>query len=85
MYGVCIITFQRIHDSCIQIRLKKNAKYDWREYGEQKLVPGVGRASQTQGGWDDIEPTLVAESVEPEASPPELSPVRSHGQGFQLR
>ena len=32
-----------------------------------------------------FEPRLVAESVEPEGSPPELSPVRSYGQGFQLR
>ena len=45
-------------------------------------MPGVGRASQTHGGWDHVEPTLVAESVEPEDSPPELSPIRSHGQDF---
>ncbi len=63
----------------------ENTEHDWREYGERKQVPGVGRASQTHGGWEDIEPTLVAESVEPEDSPPELSPVKSYGRKFQLR
>ena len=54
-------------------------------YGERKQVPGVGWASQTDGGWNHLEPTLVAESVKPEDSPPELSHVRSYGQGLQLR
>ena len=31
------------------------------------------------------EPTLVAESIEPEDTPPELAPVQSYGGGFQLR
>ena len=35
-------------------------------------MPGVGRTSQTHGGWNYGESALVAESVKPANSPPEL-------------
>ena len=35
-------------------------------------MPGIGRTSKTHSGWDHVEPTLVAGSVEFEDAPPEL-------------
>ena len=47
---------------------------------KRKQVP-----SATHGGSEQVEPGLVAESAEPEGSPPALSLVQSDGQGLQLR
>ena len=44
-------------------------------------MPGIGRPSQTHGGWGPDERGLVAESAEPEDPAPALRPVRSDGQG----
>ena len=50
-----------IPESCIHLCeepvWKRNAGHDWREYVERKQVPGVGRAAQTHGDWDRVEPT----------------------------
>ncbi len=48
-------------------------------------MPGNGRGSHTNKCCGHVEPRLVAEPVEPQCSPPELSPVRSDGQRVQLR
>src|SRR5579871_1377924 len=48
--------------------------------GRHDQVPISGRATCTA-----VQPGLVAEPVEPDSSPSELSPVQSPGQGFQLR
>ncbi len=42
---------------------------------------GIGRRSQTLGGWGPDECGLVAESAEPEDPAPALPPIRSYGQG----
>jgi hypothetical protein len=54
-------------------------EYDWREHGKRKQMPGVGRTSQTHSGWNSGESALVAESVKPEDSPPELLSSGSYG------
>ena len=45
-------------------------------------MPGRARHHKC---WNEVEQRLVAEPAEPQDSPPELAPVRSHGQGLQLR
>jgi hypothetical protein len=60
----------------------KNTEHNWRKYGEQWKMSSDARISST---WRHRKSTLVAESAESEDAPPELSPVRSYGQGFQLR
>ena len=42
-------------------------------------MPGVGRTSQTHSGWNYGESALVAESVKPADSPPELLSSGSYG------
>src|SRR5580692_829699 len=57
----------------------KHGLKDRRESGQ---VPGRARHHKC---WNEVEQRLVAEPVEPQDSPPELAPVRSHGEGLQLR
>src|SRR6266446_2393455 len=45
-------------------------------------MPGRARHHKC---WNEVEQRLVAEPAEPQDSPPELAPVRSHGEGLQLR
>ena len=60
-------------------RLEKMQNTIGENMESESKCPAFGRASQTHGGWDHVEPTLVAESVEPQDSPPEFFPVRSYG------
>src|SRR5262249_24063015 len=53
--------------------------------GNREQVPRHGRFSPTHDRRGPDERGVVAESVEPEDSAPALPPVRSDGQGIQLR
>ena len=48
-------------------------------------LPATALLGPEHGGWGDGQPALVAESVEPEDSWPELAIVRPHGRVIQLR
>src|SRR5688572_30145405 len=58
-------------------------KSSWRNYGRRNEMPSDEGDSSAYGGGCLLESRLVAESVEPAHTPPELSRVQPHGPGVQ--
>jgi len=67
--------------------LEENWNHNRRETWTQRLTRkrASARLCTDHECWHEVEQGLVAESAEPQDSPPELASVRSHGEGLQLR